>query len=178
MFGGTRVEKSAPRVEAYGEVDELNASLGLALSAGLPPAVESVLEGAQAELFVLGAELAAAPGKEQKLGLELLGRHQVSHLEQAIDELQVNLSVLTTFILPGGAPGAAALHMARTICRRAERRVVALAASETLRGEIVAYLNRLGDYLFVAARACNRAAGYEDRAWIPARRQAPAGKEP
>ncbi|MGD9645547.1 MAG: cob(I)yrinic acid a,c-diamide adenosyltransferase [Pirellulales bacterium] len=165
LFGGPRVRKDAPRIEAYGTVDELNAVLGLARVAELPEEIDALLQRVQNELFDLGAEL-ATPDAQQR-GLRSLGAAQIAVLEQAIDRGQAQLEPLREFILPGGSRGAAQLHLARTVCRRAERRLVTLAAvpSERLAAEPIVYLNRLGDLLFVLARLANRAAGVADVAW-------------
>lgn len=166
LFGGGRVKKSSLRVEAYGTVDELNALLGAARVHGLAPLAASVLADVQADLFVLGAELATVPGKEDKLGMALLGPADAERLERAIDGAEEGLPPLKTFILPGGAPGAAALHLARTVCRRAERAVLAL-DDPPARAALVVYLNRLSDLLFTLARHENAAKGVVDVPWHP-----------
>jgi cob(I)alamin adenosyltransferase len=167
LFAGPRVRKDDVRIEAYGTVDELNAVLGLARieTATMPAAVAATLERVQSELFSVGAEL-ATPDPEQH-GLSLMGVVQIEALERDIDQLEAKLPPLTHFILPGGSPGAAHLHVARGVCRRAERRVVTLALtpSVTVSPHIVHYLNRLGDYLFVAARAAGQAAGVPETIW-------------
>lgn len=167
LYGGDRVEKTDPRVEAYGTVDEANAAVGLARAAGLPPALDAALGQVQEDLFVLGAELACAPGKESKLRLRLLDAADAERLERAIDEAEAGLEPLKTFVLPGGSPGAAALHQARTVARRAERRLLEAARSAPLRRELVVYLNRLSDLLFVFARRANHAAAVPDVPWQP-----------
>lgn len=167
LFGGTRVSKASERVEAYGTLDELNASLGWARAAGLTPEIDGVLELAQEGCFRLGAFLATAPGKDP--GIAPLTDADVTPFEQAIDRLEVGLQPLKTFILPGGAETAARLHVARTVCRRAERSIVGLAARETLDPVFIRWLNRLGDLLFVQARAANAAAGRKDVPWEPRR---------
>ena len=160
-----RVRKDHPRIEAYGTVDELNALLGLARSSGLPEGVDQVIGRAQNELFSLGAQLAAA---DPNLAPEpsITSRH-VEALERDIDNLDRSLPLLTQFILPGGAVPAAALHVARTVCRRAERRVVSLSDmdSQSVPEILIQYLNRLGDLLFVAARAVNHELGAPDEVW-------------
>jgi cob(I)alamin adenosyltransferase len=155
LFAGARVRKDDVRIEAYGTVDELNAALGLARSEPLPVEIEQTLERVQSELFSVGAEL-AAPHPE-KHGLALIGEPHIALLERAIDSLEAGLPPLRNFILPSGSRGGALLHVARGICRRAERRVVTLAnAPDTeISLSIIRYLNRLGDYLFVAARFAN-----------------------
>lgn len=165
LFGGPRVRKDAPRIEAYGTIDELNSILGLASTAGPPPEIERLLQRVQNELFELGAEL-ASPEAEQ-MGTATVGAEHIRRLEQSIDEFESTLSPLRQFILPGGTPAAAWLHLARTVCRRAERRVVSLraAADQSVSETAVVYLNRLSDLLFVLARATNAAAGREDVPW-------------
>jgi cob(I)alamin adenosyltransferase len=163
LFGGVRVSKADPRVDAYGGVDETNAAIGLARAAGLPPAVEAVLARVQVALFEVGSALETPPGKTSPA--PTVEAADVAELEVAIDALEAGLSPLTTFVLPGGSEGACRLHLARTVCRRAERSVVALAAIESVDTAVVRYLNRLSDLLFVQARAANRAAGLPDVPW-------------
>jgi cob(I)alamin adenosyltransferase len=163
LFGGPRVRKDADRIEAYGTVDELNAALGLARSDGLPRETDELLERVQNELFSLGAELASPD--PQRSGTALIGPAQVAELEQAIDQNELPLEPLQEFILPGGVRGAGCLHLARTICRRAERRLVTLAAAEPVSAHLVEYLNRLGDLLFVLARVVNLRSGLADVRW-------------
>ncbi|HVU02252.1 MAG TPA: cob(I)yrinic acid a,c-diamide adenosyltransferase [Polyangiaceae bacterium] len=167
LFGGARVDKDADRVEAYGTVDELNAVVGTARAAKPPPEVDATLERIQADLFVLGSELATVPGKEEKLPMQLLAAADSERLEGAIDALEATLPPLQNFVLPGGCPAAAALHHARTVCRRAERRVLRAHRGAAVRPEILVYLNRLSDYLFVAARSTNHVAGVADVPWAP-----------
>lgn len=164
LWGGGRVKKNHPRIEAYGTLDEMNSALGLAIAlAGkkLPKELAEDLKGIQGALFRLGSELATAEGT--KPAVDLVGPHDYEALEQAIDRLEAKNKPLKTFILPGGSPLAAGLHLARTICRRAERLLVAL---NGVRSETVVYLNRLSDYLFVAARAANRLAKIKDVPWV------------
>jgi cob(I)alamin adenosyltransferase len=169
LFGGGRVEKHHPRVEAYGEVDELNAFLGMARSVELMPRIDEVIVLVQRDLFAIGA-LLATPDREkmqQQLVKARVDDDRIAQLERAIDEGEQELEPLRAFIIPGGTPKAAALHVARTVCRRAERRVTALRAS----GEVeipqlvVIYLNRLSDLLFVLARVANRRAGAGEVTW-------------
>ena len=166
LFGGTRVSKADARVEAYGAVDELNSVLGLAAAtAGVPEIVERI-PAIQSDLFDMGAELASTAKRAEKGSLPLLAEAAVSRLENAIDASEEQLEPLRTFILPGGTNGAAVLHLARTTCRRAERRVVALDRNESVRGEVLRYLNRLSDLLFSWARLTNQIAGQPDVPWL------------
>ena len=165
LFGGPRVRKDHARIEAFGTVDELNSHLGTlrihAAAAGFDPLLRRV----QCELFDLGAQLATPAGKAERITAS-----HVEALEQSIDAFESTLSPLTHFVLPTGTPLAAAIHVARTVCRRAERRVVTLAAEPgaTIPANAIEYLNRLGDMLFVMARVANREAGVPDDPWIPA----------
>jgi cob(I)alamin adenosyltransferase len=165
LFAGPRVRKDDPRIEAYGAVDELNAALGLARCEALPPAIEQTLVRVQSELFSVGAELATP--EPEKHGTALVGEAHIGALERAIDDLDAKLPPLKQFILPAGCRGAAMLHVARGVCRRAERRVVTFssAAAAKVSPRIVQYLNRLGDYLFVAARFANAQAGVTETPW-------------
>ena len=165
LYGGARIDKDDPRVEAYGTVDETNAAIGVARAAGLPAEIDALLERVQAELFSVGAELACVAGKEQKLGMALVGATEISELERAIDRAEALLPALKNFVLPAGAPGAAALHQARTVCRRAERRTLAASRASGVRNELIVYLNRLSDLLFVLARSANQQGGVEDVPW-------------
>ena len=166
LFGGARVKKASARVEAYGTVDELNATIGLARAARLDPFAEGVLAQTQVDLFTLGAELACVPGKEEKLSMTLIDGDDAARLEHAIDDAEKELPPLKTFVLPGGSPQAAALHLARTVCRRAERCVLDLDDTPA-RSDVVIYLNRLSDLLFTLARHANLKAGVEDVPWAP-----------
>lgn len=147
LVDGSRVSKSGPRLAAIGEVDEANAAIGVAIAELIPGDLSEFLLGIQNDLFDLGADL-ATPGE---IGLRIVAS-QVARLEQAIDTMNVELEPLQSFILPGGSVAVAALHLARTVVRRAERAAVALNASEPLNPQLLAYLNRLSDLLFVAAR--------------------------
>jgi cob(I)alamin adenosyltransferase len=155
---GARVPKDSLRVQALGEVDELNSALGAVLAEELPEAVRSVLLGAQHDLFDLGGEL-SIPGHA------MLREEQVRHLEEALEAWNADLPALKEFILPGGSRAAAAAHLARAICRRAERSVVALGRAETVSEHARRYLNRLSDLLFVGGRVLNRHAGRGDVQW-------------
>jgi cob(I)alamin adenosyltransferase len=167
LFGGGRVEKDDLRVEAYGAVDELNACIGVAAAHLEPGPLREHLYSIQGDLFTLGAELGCAPGKQDKLGISLIAAGDAKRLEGLIDDAETRLPPLTTFVLPGGTPAAAFLHQARTVCRRAERRVITSRAKSPVRGEVLVYLNRLSDLLFVLARDANREAGHEERGWSP-----------
>jgi cob(I)alamin adenosyltransferase len=165
LFGGPRVRKDAPRIEAYGTVDELNSVIGVARSHELAGEFDAILNRIQNELFDLGAQLATPnPAAHQT---QLIGPDAIAALERAIDEFEKRLAPLKQFILPGGTPAAAQLHLARTVCRRAERRLVTLVSTSTepIAGDLVIYLNRLSDLLFVMARAVNLAAGRADVPW-------------
>ena len=166
LFGGGRVKKASLRVEAYGTVDELNATLGVARATSLESVTDGVLAQVQVDLFTLGAELACVPGKEAKMSMKLLEAADAERLEQAIDAAEVGLPPLKTFVLPGGSAQAAALHLSRTVARRAERAVLMLDDTPA-RSEIVIYLNRLSDLLFVLARKANHVASVEDVPWTP-----------
>ena len=165
LFAGGRVRKDDARIEAYGTVDELNALLGLARAEPVPLEVEQTLLRVQSELFSVGAELATP--EPAKHGTALIGDPQIALLEHAIDRLEGSLPPLKHFILPAGSRGACLLHVARGICRRAERRVVTLANPPDLQisPRIIRYLNRLGDYLFVAARYVNAEAKQPETQW-------------
>ena len=163
LLDGRRVSKAAPRVDAYGEVDELNACLGLLLSTGLQPDLVEVLTRAQHQLFSLGAELADPGGN---LGQEKasVAPEEIAALEEAIDRLENELQPLRRFILPGGHPSAAAAHLARAVCRRAERRMTGLGNGEVSAASL-AYGNRLSDLLFVMARTLNVRQGVTEQEW-------------
>jgi cob(I)alamin adenosyltransferase len=163
LFDGTRIAKSDPRVEAYGEVDEANAALGAARSEGLDPDIDAVLDRVQRDLFALGSRLAdPAERIADRVTKILLGPDDVARLEGWIDTYEAELPPLRSFVLPGGTRAASALHLARTVCRRAERRMVALVAVEV---EFLAYMNRLSDLLFVLTRVVNKRAGTPEVEW-------------
>jgi cob(I)alamin adenosyltransferase len=168
LFGGERVGKDALRVSAYGDVDELNASIGVAVAAGVDPALEASLRSIQSALFDVGAVLATPDAAHrEKAGLRGVTSEDIGALETLIDRLEGGLAALKSFILPGGSRSAAALHVARTVCRRAERSVVRLASrdGETVDETTLRYLNRLSDLLFVMARHENARQGRADVAW-------------
>ena len=163
LFDGTRVRKSDARVDAYGDVDEVNACLGVVRAAGVDADIASLIDGIQKDLFALGARLADPSARiAPRVAKATISDVDVKRLEDAIDRLEADLPPLRAFILPGGSPPAAALHLARTVCRRAERRVVALGDAESI---VVVYLNRLSDLLFVMARAVNHRSGMAETEW-------------
>jgi cob(I)alamin adenosyltransferase len=159
LFGGSRIGKDDPRIEAYGTVDELSSFLGVARAAWPSGVLDDELARVQNDLFEIGAQL-AAPGSERFKGADA---SRIEQLERSIDSMERELQPLSSFILPGGAIAASHLHVARTVCRRAERRVIAL-QDEATRTTIV-YLNRLSDFLFVAARYANAKHGIADVPW-------------
>jgi len=165
LFAGARVAKDDPRIEAVGTVDELNAAMGVARAADVPAQLDAVLAALQNELFDVGAELATP--EPEKAKILRTTAEQIARLETLIDQHEAGLEPLTQFILPGGTSAAAQLHLARTICRRAERRVLTLAGAsqQPVSPQLLAYLNRLGDLLFVLARSANHAAGHDEPKW-------------
>ncbi len=167
LFGGGRVAKDHPRVDAYGEVDELNAAIGVARSLKLDPERDALLLAIQAQLFTLGSVLATPPQTKAKKAIPKIQPAWSEAMELAIDKFDRELPSLRQFILPGGTPAASALHLARTICRRAERRVVALAHANEVEPKVLVYLNRLSDLLFTMARISNHRAGVPDIPWSP-----------
>ncbi|MFL5244825.1 MAG: cob(I)yrinic acid a,c-diamide adenosyltransferase [Gemmataceae bacterium] len=167
---GVRVAKDHPRVAAYGAVDELNAILGV-VAATFPSIEVVLLHSIQNDLFDVGADLCVPLTPEEQPGARLRVKpEQSARLEEAIDRLNAPLRPLTSFVLPGGRPEAAWLHLARTVCRRAEREVVAISHEEAVNGEVIIYLNRLSDLLFVWARVANDH-GQEDVLWQPGQSQ-------
>lgn len=167
LFGGGRVPKSSPRVAAYGDVDELNAVLGWALQSVDDDRIRARIETIQADLFALGAHLATPPAARSREHLPPLPEERPAAFEAWIDEAESELEPLRSFILPGGGPAGAALHHARTVCRRAERTVVRLAAEEPVDATILVYLNRLSDLLFDLARLSNHRDGKAETPWSP-----------
>jgi cob(I)alamin adenosyltransferase len=165
LFDGTRVSKADARVGAYGEVDELNAALGVARAAGLDPELEAMVVQLQRELHAVGARL-ADPRRQIAARVEkaTLTDAHVARLEELIDRLERDLPPLRHFILAGGCPAGAALHLARTVCRRAERQIVAL-GPDAVERLVLAYVNRVSDLLFVLARAANHRAGIPETEW-------------
>jgi cob(I)alamin adenosyltransferase len=170
LFGGQRVMKNHPRVAAYGEVDELNACLGVCLACGPDAELRETLERLQMELFVVGSDLATPLEEGERVGrkgVQRVSEGMAAALEALIDRYEEGVPPLTHFILPGGTPLAAQLHLARCVCRRAERAVVAAGGKEMLNPEVTVYLNRLSDLLFVLARAANHRAGQAETIWAP-----------
>lgn len=167
LFGGGRVQKDHPRVDAYGEVDELNAFIGMARAVELMPRIDEVLVPIQRDLFSIGALLATPDHDKmrEQLRKARIDDERIAELERAIDACEHELEPLKSFILPGGTPKAAALHVARTVCRRAERRVVALRREVELPELVIIYLNRLSDLLFMLSRVANRRAGAGEVTW-------------
>jgi cob(I)alamin adenosyltransferase len=161
---GTRVPKLDLRIAAYGTSDELNAHLGVVLAGECPDAVRAVLERVQNELFDLGADLSVPMAVPDRLRV---AQSQVDALERDCDELNAGLPELRSFVLPGGSPAAAALHVARTVCRRAEREALAAAAVNDVNPLVAVYLNRLSDLLFILSRAANATSGHEEPLWRP-----------
>lgn len=168
LYGGERVSKSSSRIRAYGSVDELNSIIGLALSYSLSDRGASDLGKIQEHLLILGADLATPPGSETRI--DRIGEDEVKFLEKKIDTMDEYLPTLKNFILPGGSQPGATLHVARTVCRRAERAVVECSKEEEISVLAIKYLNRLSDFLFVAARYENRHAGVLETKWKPGKK--------
>jgi cob(I)alamin adenosyltransferase len=167
LFGGGRVPKDHPRVAAYGDVDELNAELGVVRATAPPDFFDAELEAIQRDLFAIGGHLATPDPHKVRTALEkaALGPERTAAFERLIDAAERELPPLKRFILPGGTAKAAALHAARTVCRRAERSVVALSRESDVAPAFLVYLNRLSDLLFALARLANHRAGRADTAW-------------
>jgi cob(I)alamin adenosyltransferase len=165
LFDNSRVSKADPRVDAYGEVDEVNACLGAALAAGMSPDIAAVLTSIQKDLFAVGARLAdPATRIAERVTKAAVTSQQIELLEATIDRLETELPPLRRFILPGGSPAGSFLHLARTVCRRAERRVVGL-GPDAVEPDVIVYLNRLSDLLFVMARVVNHRTGIPETEW-------------
>jgi cob(I)alamin adenosyltransferase len=165
LGGGQRVAKDALRIETYGTVDELNAHIGVAIAAGLETSLAVELTRVQNELFHLGSDLCVFESDKATRPVPRIEEKHAKALEAAMDRMTERLGPLTNFILPGGSSGASHLHVARTVCRRAERLAVALAREEAVGSWVIPYLNRLSDALFVMARWENRHRGVEDVTW-------------
>lgn len=168
LFGGERVPKDALRLEAYGSVDEVNTVIGIVQSLQPPAKLVPMLTRIQNDLFVVGADL-ATPRTKTGMHIERVDLAQSAVLEAYIDELEAELPPLKTFILPGGTAAASQLHGARTVCRRAERHIVHVSHSEDIGEAVLVYVNRLSDFLFVAARYANHAAGHAEIPWVSSR---------
>ncbi len=165
LFGGQRVGKHHARIEVYGTVDELNSVLGLAVASGADDMLLPILRKLQDDLFVLGADLATPPDKKTRM--ERITKNHFRYLESIIDDLDSRLEPLKSFILPGGSTTSAYLHLARTICRRAERHCVSCRQHEQISDEALIFLNRLSDLLFVMARFQNKSQRIDDVVWNP-----------
>ncbi len=167
LFGGGRVDKDHPRVDAYGEIDELNAVLGIARAANREPRINEIILGIQRDLFSIGALLATPDHQkmEDHLTKAVIGESRVAELEAYIDECDRELQPLKAFIIPGGTQSASALHFGRTVCRRAERQIVSLSKELELPPIVVVYVNRLSDLLFTLARLANARAGTVEEIW-------------
>lgn len=167
LFGGGRVAKDHPRVAAYGDVDELNSAIGVARAAAPAELFDDLLQSVQRDLFSIGGHLATPHPEKVRKALEKaeLSEERVALFERTMDEADAELPPLRAFILPAGAPKAAALHLARTVCRRAERSVVRLAQADDVPELFLTYLNRLSDLLFTLARLANHRAGAGDVTW-------------
>ena len=165
MFNGTKVRKHDDRVEAYGEVDELNSFIGAAASFLKDPGLASMLAEVQKDLFSVGAQLADPGFKKQERAKFQIPRDRIASLENAIDGFETELPPLRQFIVAGGGNAGALLHVARTVCRRAERRVVSLSEKVEVNPDVIEYLNRLSDFLFVMARVVNHREGKEEILW-------------
>ena len=167
LGGGRRVAKDHPRVRAYGTVDELNSAIGVALALGLSDRLTAELATVQNELFDLGADLCWPSDDTRRDRIPTVQPRHVERLEALIDDLNEAVGPLTNFLLPGGAPGAAQLHLARTVCRRAEREALTLSHEEPIGELVLPYLNRLSDLLFVMARFENQERGVAEPLWQP-----------
>ena len=165
LSGGQLVAKNSARVQAYGSVDELNSHIGVAIALGLDSSLKESLSVIQNELFHLGSDLSFLEEDKATIAIPQIEARHVSHLESLIDELSNAVGPLENFILPGGTPGAAQLHVARTVCRRAERDVVSLSQQEAVGPQVTIYLNRLSDLLFMMARFENMQKGVAETLW-------------
>ena len=170
LFSGARVSKDHPRIEAYGTVDEFNACLGLAMSALVIKEhdfMRRMLSSIQSRLFEIGADLATPHGSAHESKIVRINEDQVAHVEAWIDEIDAKNEPLRCFIMPGGCELASRLHLARTICRRAERLMVALSHTEPVGEAMMRYMNRVSDLLFAMARLANKMANVPEEPWIP-----------
>ncbi|MDX1671896.1 MAG: cob(I)yrinic acid a,c-diamide adenosyltransferase [Balneolaceae bacterium] len=167
LYGGERVSKASLRIDAYGNVDELNSVIGLAVSFGLSEKGGEWIRKIQEFLMILGADLATPPSASERI--DRISSVEVDYLEQAIDEMDEELPPLKNFLLPGGSHTGATLHQARTICRRAERAAVHCSEQEEISDHVITFLNRLSDFLFVLARYENKESGASEEKWNPKR---------
>ena len=172
LFGGDRVSKDHPRVEAYGTLDELNASIGLAAVACDPGSplgkrLSETFQKLQSRLFDIGADVATPEGNKHEAKIIRITQSHIDELETLIDEMEEGNEPMTNFVMPGGTELASRLHVARTICRRAERRLISLSLTETVTPEPIIFINRLSDLLFAMARRANHEEGVGDVPWIP-----------
>jgi len=167
LIGGRRVSKADQRIDAYGTVDELNAYIGLVRDQPVNQTRRELLKEIQDRLFTVGAELATDPDKTLKKPMPAIIPEDIALLERAMDQMDAQLPELRAFVLPGGHPSVSYAHLARTVCRRAERLVIALAEHAPVDPLVVQYLNRLSDYLFVLSRAMTQELGVEEIAWKP-----------
>ncbi len=167
LFGGENVEKTHPRVEAYGTLDELNSQIGLLLALQPDERVTAILLRIQKEIFAASSEIATPDEKRRQSLPGQIQDLQVRELENRIDEFEAGLAPLKNFILPGGSPRSAQCHIARTICRRAERQILKIGSATACRPELLVYFNRLSDFLFVLARYLNKTDGRPDVTWNP-----------
>lgn len=165
LIGGKRVSKTHVRLEAYGTIDELNAHLGLLVSGLMDEDIRAVLLQIQQKLFVVGAMLATHPEAETNRLARALCEEDVAFIEQCIDETDAILPSCRVFTLPGGSPAAAQCHVCRTVCRRAERRIHALAEVEPVEHVVLSYVNRLSDYLYILSRKINLMQGVDENVW-------------
>ena len=165
LGGGGRVEKDSPRISAYGTVDELNSQIGVALALGVNDVIAPALRSIQNDLFHLGSDLCTLEEDKRRRAVPTIEDRHVAALENLMDRLSEELPPLENFVLPGGSPGAAQLHVARTVCRRAERHLVTLARRESVGPHTMRYLNRLSDALFVMARHENKRREVPDVLW-------------
>lgn len=167
LLGGNRVSKASIRIDTYGTVDELNACIGLVRDQPVNESRKAILKEIQDRLFTIGSDLATAPGKVNKPTVPILDETDVIALEDAMDEMEAQLPELRSFVLPGGHQSVSFCHLARTVCRRTERLVVALQEEEFVDPLVVRYLNRLSDYLFVLGRKMSQELGAEEVTWRP-----------
>jgi cob(I)alamin adenosyltransferase len=165
LYGAARVPKESPRVEAYGAIDELNSCIGVAVASCRHDEISKPLKQIQSELFTAGADLATEFGAKGGARVPRIAKQDTERLEKMVDELQGKVPRLTSFILPGGSNLSSLLHLARAVCRRAERRVVSLSRAEKINPEMIPYLNRLSTYLFNLARYANVLEGVKDEPW-------------